>query len=817
MRAKRTWWLLAVACTVGGVWADNVGSVTIHVDQPGVKISPVLYGLMTEEINHSYDGGLYAELLQNRDFKFRSRGKDAVPHWTPVAGGAAQGTLTRDTDHPDGPGFTHSLRLDATAVAAGERFGAANDGYWGVPVQPNTTYTATLYAKPGAGFTGPLELSLESQGGAAVHASATLATLAPGWQRYSVTLKTAATATASTANRFVVSTSKAGSVSLGLVSLFPPTYKDRPNGLRVDLMKLMDGMRPTFLRFPGGNYLEGNTVAERFDWKKTLGDVSQRPGHPCCWGYPSTDGMGLLEFLYWCEDLRMEPVLAVFAGYALRGEYVKPGPALEPFVQEALEEIEFVSGDVTTKWGAERARLGHPAPFALRYVEIGNEDWFDKSRSYDGRFAQFFDAIRAKYPKLQLIATAAVKSRTPDLMDDHYYRSARAMAGDSHHYDRTPRGGTKIFVGEWASMEGSPTPNLQAALGDAAWLTGLERNSDVVVMQCYAPLLVNVNPGGRQWRTNLIGYDALRSFGSPSYWVQSMFGQQPGDTVLPVELGQPTLGPTADKPTLRGGIGVGTWATSAEFKDLKVADGDKVLYQADLSGTQGWRLGAGQWQAGDGVLRQTGTDNDCRATAGDAGWGDYTYSLKARKVSGAEGFLVMFHHRDGGNWLWWNVGGWGNSRSALEQMRDGGKHELGASVPMTLETGRWYDVRIELKGHTIRCFLDNKLITEASDAAPGQFGPLFATSSRVDASGEVIVKLVNFGEQPQRLNVELAGVREAGPTGTAWVLSGQPADVNSVDEPEKVAPRKLTLNVAGPKFAYDAPGWSVSVLRLPAR
>ena len=302
-------------------------------------------------------------------------------------------------------------------------------------------------------------------------------------------------------------------------------------------MQKMANFSPTFLRLPGGNYLEGNTIAQRFQWKQTIGPLTQRPGHESPWGYRSSDGMGLLEFLEWCEDLGIQPVLAVYAGYSLDGEYVAAGAGLDPYVQDALDEIQYVTGDATTTWGAQRAADGHPNPFPLTYVEVGNEDFFDKSNSYDGRFTQFHDAIKAAYPALQLIATTGVTSRTPDVYDDHFYKSPAAFESDTHHYDATSRTGPKVFVGEWASQEGSPTPDMNAALGDAAWLTGLERNSDIVVMEAYAPLQVNVNNGASQWGTNLIGYDALTSYGSPSYYVQSMFAANRGDAILGGALG----------------------------------------------------------------------------------------------------------------------------------------------------------------------------------------------------------------------------------------------------------------------------------------
>jgi alpha-N-arabinofuranosidase len=317
-----------------------------------------------------------------------------------------------------------------------------------------------------------------------------------------------------------------------LVSLFPPTYHDRPYGNRIDIMEKLAAMNPKFLRLPGGNYLEGDHIPDRFDFKKTIGPLVDRPTHPSPWRYRSSDGMGLLEFLEWCDDLKMEPLLAVYAGYSLQQEHVDPGPALEPYVQDALDEIEYLIGDANTKWGAERVKNGHPAPFTLHYVEIGNEDWFDRSGSYDGRFAQFFKAIKEKYPDLQLIATTPVKSVKPDVLDEHFYMSAEKSFADSIHYDKYDRSGPKIFVGEWATREGEPTPNLQSALGDAAWLTGLERNSDLVIMESYAPLFVNVNPGGMQWESDLIGYDALTSYGSPSYWTQVMFAARTGTEVV---------------------------------------------------------------------------------------------------------------------------------------------------------------------------------------------------------------------------------------------------------------------------------------------
>jgi alpha-N-arabinofuranosidase len=501
--------------------------LTLELGKPGLAVSSQLYGLMTEEINHSYDGGLYAELIQNRIFK--DNATDPA-HWSLVKEGG-EGSIALDKTQPVNEALTECLRLDATQ--AGKRIGITNDGYWGIPVKPQTTYHASFYAKAGKGFTGPLTVSIETNDGSTVFAQARVSKISDQWKQYSVTLTTSREVKPSTTNRFVISTTGTGTVWFNLVSLFPPTWQNRPNGNRIDIMQLMADMKPSFLRLPGGNFLEGDSISQRFPWKTTLGGLDKRPGHPGCWKYRASDGMGLLEFLEWCEDLKMEPVLAVFAGYALKKQYIEPGAALNPFVDEALEEIEYVTGGPDTKWGAERIKNGHPKPFPLTYVEIGNEDFFDKSGSYEGRYAQFHDAIRKKYPQLKLIATTKVKSRQPDLIDEHYYRNAMQMQDDANRYDSYDRSGSQIFVGEWATREGDPTTNLNAALGDAAWMTGMERNSDVVKMQCYAPLFVNVNPNGMQWKSDLIGYDAISSYGAPSYYAQKMFSNYLGNTLIP--------------------------------------------------------------------------------------------------------------------------------------------------------------------------------------------------------------------------------------------------------------------------------------------
>ncbi|MBK3640275.1 LamG-like jellyroll fold domain-containing protein [Streptomyces sp. MBT33] len=519
-----------VAALAGVPVENTTPLLSVDVGNPAHAVSPILPGLMFEDINHSGEGGIYAELVQNRSMM----ADDTAPlHWSAVGGT----TLSLDTGTPLNAALDRSLKVVLpSGTGAGNRAGVANDGFWGIPVRPRTTYTARLFAKASRRI-GPLTVAIESADGATVHASAQVPHIGTAFRDrpFELTLRTGPGAPVTGDARLTVTTADPAAAGETLwlqhVSLFPPTHRNRPNGLRIDLMEKLVALKPKFLRFPGGNFLEGNTIATRFDWKTTIGPVWERPGHmDDAWGYWSTDGLGLLEYLQWAEDLHAQPVLAVYAGYSLHGAHVT-GDALKPYIQDALDEIEYVTGPVTSEWGARRAADGHPRPFPLEFVEIGNEDWFDASGSYDERFAAFHDAIKAKYPQLKLIATTTVRSRTPDLIDEHYYLAPSAAQASTHKYDNRDRSSTKVFVGEWAAQEGRPTPDLNAALGDAAWLAGLIRNSDQVLMECYAPLFSHVK--NNVWATNLIAYDNLDSYVSPSYWAQQMLTSRLGRTVLP--------------------------------------------------------------------------------------------------------------------------------------------------------------------------------------------------------------------------------------------------------------------------------------------
>ena len=541
-------------------------TLEIKADQIKGRVSPYLYGLMTENINFCYDGGLYAEMIRNRNFKEVLRGRggsgrvDGLAFWSLIQSGGGAGAMNADATQPLNKVCTNSLKLTVTSLDANQQVGVANEGYWGMGVRPNTEYRAAVWAKAGDGFTGSLTLALCSADGQTVYAQAKIDELTDRYQQYGVTLVTGAGVPATKDACLQILAGSKGTVWLSLVSLFPPTYKN--HGLRQDLMQLMAELNAKYLRFPGGNYIEGSDYASRFNWKETVGPIEARPGHEnAAWGYWSSDGLGLLEFLEWCEDIGMTPGMGMYAGYSLGGRNpVQAGDALKPYVQDGLDEIEYAMGDATTKWGAQRVQDGHPAPFKIKYVEISNEE--NRGPAYESRYNQFRAAIKAKYPGIKVISAVAEAPKigngtVPDVQDDHHYMSPPGLLGMWNKYDSYDRQTSPpLLLGEWATgmRNGSPNPqcpNLEYGLCDGVQAIQFERNSDLIIAHCYAPIFINVNPGGSQWLPDLMGYDALNCYGGVSYHILKLFGNNHGDEILTAEA--PGM-PTRDVPMRGAGI-----------------------------------------------------------------------------------------------------------------------------------------------------------------------------------------------------------------------------------------------------------------------
>jgi len=799
--------LLALFAAVGiaTAAADSAQDVrtelVVRANSPGPRVNPSMYGIFFEEINHGGDGGLYAELVRNRSFE-----DGPTPDgWTLVKRQDARASMALDTFQPLNLSQGNALRLRVDAAGLGEA-GVANEGFWGVPVRKGASYQLSFFARRGDKSAATFYAALEGADDKS-YAREKIVVAGDGWKRVAVTLRSTADDPAA---RLVLTTSTPGTTWLDVVSLFPSeTWKGRPNGLRPDLAEHVRGMSPAFARFPGGCYCEGDRLVNAFRWKDSLGPIHQRPGHPSLWGYRSTDGLGYHEYLQWCEDLRAEPMFVVNCGMAHLD--IAPLSHLGEWIQDALDAVEYANGPVSSKWGALRAKNGHPKPFHLKYLEIGNENgWGNTLAAYEERYARFYDALKARYPDLILIATTPVKSRPMDLQDDHYYNSPDWFWANTGLYDGRGRQLAPVYVGEYAVTQNCGEGNLRAALAEAAFMTGLERNADVVRLTSYAPLFVNVRD--RKWNPDAIVFDTHRSFGTPSYHVQRLFAENRPDVVLPVDLAEP------QPPLARGGIGLGTWLTQSEFKDVRVTQNSKSFYASDFTnGAPGWTPIGGEWKAVDGAYRQTAPgENRFTLLPGHArDEADYSLTLKARKLGGSEGFLIMFRSRDMKNFYWWNLGGWLNTEHGIEKGVDGSKLPVGPRVPGKIETGRWYDIHIELEGTRIRCYLDGKLIHDVRDRGVPTFA---AVAGRVEKSGDVILKVVNGAETPRRTTVKLPSVSGLKPTAQATILtSADMADENSLERPNRVSPTTTMVSGIGSEFTHTFPPRSLTILRLKTR
>jgi alpha-L-arabinofuranosidase len=486
-------------------------------------------------------------------------------------------------------------------------------------------------------------------------------------------------------------------------------------------------------------------------------------------------------------------------------------------VQDTLDLVEFANGPATSVWGRKRAAMGHPKPFGLKFIGLGNEEIYQQ---FFTNFPKFASAIRAKYPDIKIISNSGqtsqgawfdrmwdfARGQKADLVDEHYYNNTSWFLTNNHRYDTYDRSGPKVFVGEYASR-GNTFYN---ALSEASYLTGIERNADVVRMASYAPLLANVDYV--DWTPDLIWFDNDEVYGSPSYHVQRLFSGNVGDRVLPSTF-RGTSRPVED---IQGAVGLGSWNTQVRYDDVKVTAADgTVLLSDDFSAGPGsaakWTPGAaGTWTVQDGAYAQTAQVEDARSTAGSTGWSSYTMEVTARKTAGAEGFLVLFGVRDTGNYYWWNVGGWGNTQSAIEKAVNGGKSSI-ATSGTTVETGRDYHLKIQVDGRRITTWLDGQKVNDLVDSATVE--PLYQVVSKDTKSGDVVLKVVNAQDTAVRAAVDLDGAR-FGRTATVTSLAGDPSDVNSLAEPRRIAPDEQRVTGFSGAFDYDFPGSSVTFIRL---
>lgn len=534
--------------------ATGPDTILVKVNRPGGKISPNMFGIFFEDINFAADGGLYPERVKNRSFEFT----EPLAGWTKVEAGGAEGELVIRTDGALNKDNPHYLRLRVYNPGAG--FGVMNSGLRGIGVQQGAEYTFSAYVRATRNAPRTLRATLTDESGGNTIGEATLTGFGGGWKKYEAGLRASATAARARLNLFV---EEKGEIDVDMVSLFPrDTWKGRPNGLRKDLVQLLADMKPGFLRFPGGCIVEGRRLELRYQWKKTLGDVSERRSIVNRWNdefahrpapdYFQSFGLGFFEYFQLAEDIGASPLPILNCGMACQFNSSETAAIeqTDEYIQDALDLISFANGPVDSHWGAIRAAQGHPEPFHLKMIGVGNEQWGPR---YIERYRLFSAALRAKHPEIALVSSAgpspegkefdylwsSLRQLKADFIDEHYYASPDWFLANSSRYDHYDRSGPKVFAGEYAAQTaGVARPdnrnNWQGALAEAAFMTGLERNADVVAMASYAPLFAHVD--GWQWTPNLIWFDNLRSYGTPNYYVQKLFATNTGTRTLPVTI-----------------------------------------------------------------------------------------------------------------------------------------------------------------------------------------------------------------------------------------------------------------------------------------
>ncbi|BCX49832.1 alpha-N-arabinofuranosidase [Haloferula helveola] len=781
--------------------------ITVDVANPSVELSPHLYGLFFEDINFAADGGLYAELIQNRSFEYHGvngndpAGRDMHPlfAWEKVERDGARCLLEVSSDSPIHANNPHHavLRISKPGSA-----GIRNLGFDGIRLDDGARYDFSLYARV-SDWQGParLDVVIEDANGK-VAGTAKVEGIGEGWAKFDTEIFSRLT---SDVGRLIVSTPGQGTLHLDMVSLFPQdTWKARKGGLRKDLVETLQNLNPKFMRFPGGCIAHGQGLENAYSWKDTVGDVAERKPNWNLWGYHQTYGLGYFEYFLLCEDLGMAPLPVVPVGVSCGfrpPQQAVPMEEMDGCVQDALDLIEFANGPVDSEWGAVRAGMGHPEPFGLEFICIGNEP--HDNELFRERFPLFVKAVREAHPDLKIIGTSGLGWQIPiyDLMaeqevysaDEHYYESPEWFLGNVARFDSFDRSKPKIFIGEYAS-KGSSMFN---AVAEAAYLTGVERNADIVDMTCYAPLFGHAHHS--QWNPDMIYFDKRTVVRSANYHVQQMFSQHKGDVFLPNTVRRARHHAVA---TVAGSVGFGSWRTSVEVEDLKV---NGVAVDPSL-----WRSRGGQFLGEGSRWSQTDVAFEGALRLSNERYAGKTvaYTLRARKTGGDEGFLIAFGGNNHDDTYWWNLGGWNNSLHAIEQIHSSGNRQLDQK-PGVIESGRWYDLKIELGPGNIRCFLDQELVHDVHLDPP----PVCLSSTLDRRTGEVILKLVNPTDDPMEASITLEGVGRVDPAATLFSLSGDRSAINTIFHPDRVRIEESDLEV-GSEFDHTLPAMSVQFIRI---
>ena len=543
--------LFMLFVTESNITAQEVLEISVQADKPGAEIQPSMWGVFFEDINFAADGGIYAELVKNRSFEFEL----PMTGWQMLSKQNGTGRMVANFYSPSRPSNPHFMRIYIDPSAG--TFGFRNEGFRGIGIRKDEQYNFSVSARLSGNSDIKMTAELITSSGQGI-GKTELSGFSGTWERRQASFR--ATATEQKAELRIILTGR-GSIDIDMISLFPnDTWKGRQNGLRRDIVQMIADLKPGFVRFPGGCIVEGRDLTNRYQWKTTVGPVEDRKMIMNRWNveiesrqapdYFQSFGLGFYEYFLLAEDLGAEPLPILNCGMSCQfnAAEVVPLEELDPYIQDALDLIEFANGEVTTKWGGLRAQMGHPEKFNMKFIGVGNEQWDEQ---YIERYKVFEKALRSKHPEIKIVSGSGpsaagryfeygwkeLKKLSPDLIDEHYYMPPDWFLKNATRYDNYDRKGIKVFAGEYAvhGKEGTESESRNtwwSALCEAAFMTGLERNADVVNMASYAPLLAHVDAW--QWRPDLIWFDNLTTIGTPNYYVQKFFSNYKGTAVVPL-------------------------------------------------------------------------------------------------------------------------------------------------------------------------------------------------------------------------------------------------------------------------------------------
>lgn len=774
----------------------------INPDNRGKAVGD-LFGIFFEDLNHAADGGLYAELVQNRSFEFAPIDNENYDHLTAweklETGGEVR--LVVETGNPVSHKNPHYLGIDIIhpALGEGEETGVCNTGFnEGIPYIQGGVYYFTCYAKREQSPEAPVTVSLRGKNGQ-IYASREIL-LTTEWKKYELELTSPVT---DFSGRLGITAGGRGKVYLDFVSLFPAdTYKGRRNGMRKDIAEALEELHPKFMRFPGGclihdGSLDPDARDSLYRWKNTIGPLEDRPARRSNWGYNQTLGLGYFEYFQFCEDIGAKPLPVLPAGYNPHYHRAVPMEELQAWIDDALDLIEFANGSEETPWGKKRAQLGHPAPFGMEYLGIGNEE---VGEAFFDRFDVIFEAVHKKYPEIKIVGTsgpnaaggefergwANARKNEIALVDEHYYMSPEWFLANQHRYDGYPEDGPKVFLGEYASR-GNTWYN---ALAEASYMIGLERNVGKVGLACYAPLLCNADYVN--WQPDMIWFDNHQLMRTSSYYVQKLFMNNQGDRLVEIrgeEMPENEVW-TQVADRISGKFILAACDSKVEYREISVTNEDtgEIRDYPDCTLEKKQKL----------VLQ----DMDCVR---------YSIRMKAKEIAGFTGFQFYFGCRDEENYLYLVIGGWQNQDTLLGEKTNGRASDLSQSL-LSVERDREYAIELRVNGRRMTLFVDGVKYHDI-ESRPIVAEPLYYSASVEEQTGDILIKGVNVTDKARDAAVHVEGV--TGGSGLAYRMCGwEPDSENELGKPEWIRPEESSFSFSGSDFACSFPERSVTVLRI---